>query len=361
MRQAVRGTPVVSSLELDGEQARQLIDAEQVFGAYRSASGTLRDRFGGSMAWKRVEGREYLYRSRNGVWRSLGPRSPETEAIRERFTVGRADARDRTRGLAQRLNRMAPVNRAHRLGRVPVIAARILRALTEARLVQPVIVTVGTNALFAYERLAGVQIAQSELETADFDLLYDARASLKLVAPGVSGSGVAGLLRRVDRSFEIVGKGGFRAANRDGYIVDLITPLPSDPLRSAGPHRIGSDAEDLTAVEIAGLSWLVNSPKVTATVIDLRGFPTGMTVPDPRAFALHKAWLAERPDRDPIKRRRDRAQAELVANLVARHLPHLGFDDPALRALPAALRDRAPTLIAAAPDRDERAPLEPDW
>lgn len=346
--------------ELDGEQARQLINAEQVFDAYRSAQMTLRDRFAGSMAWKKVDERVYLYRARDGVWKSLGPRSPETEALRRHFIEGRIGARFRKTGLAQRLNKMAPVNRAHRLGRVPVIAARILRALAEARLTQPVIATVGTNALYAYERMAGVRIAESELETDDLDLLYDARASLKLITPEVAVSGVAGLLRKVDHSFEIIGRAGFRAANRDGYIVDLITPVPKDPIRPSRLRRIGSSPDDLTAVEIAGLSWLVNSPKETVTVIDMRGYPAAITVPDPRAFALHKAWLAERADRHPQKRRRDRAQAELVASLLSRHLPHLRFDDPILGALPAALRNEASSLVSATAV-NHGAGLEPDW
>lgn len=348
--------------ELDNEQARQLINAEQAFDAYRAARSTLHDRFAGSMAWKSVEGRSYLYRNRKSVWKSLGPRTPETEAIHKRFIEGRARARERSSSLARRLDQVAALNRAHRLGRMPVIAARILRALSEARLTEPVLATVGTNALFGYERMAGVQIDASILETADFDLLYDARASLKLVVPDAAASGIVGILRKVDASFEMLGRRSYRAANRDGYIVDLITPAPKDPLRSGGDLRIGRAPDDLVAVEITGLAWLVNSPKVQVTILDLRGYPARMTIADPRAFALHKAWLAQRPDRNVEKRRRDRAQAEVVADLVARYLPHLSFDDPALAALPTALRDQAAMLLAAKPggdDTDDR--LEPDW
>ena len=43
------------------------------------------------------------------------------------------------------------------------------------------------------------------------------------------------------------------------------------------------------------------------------------------------------PDREPIKRRRDREQAEAVAALVATHLPQLPFEADALRMLPADL------------------------
>ena len=348
--------------ELDDERARHLINAEQAFDAYQSARSDLKRRYAGSMTWKTVEGREYLYRARQRAWKSLGPRSPETEAAHESFQAGRLRARNRSASLAERLDRMAALNRAYKLGRVPVIAARILRALADANLTEPVIVTVGTNALFAYERMAGVEVAAKNLETADIDLLYDARASLKLLAPAVAASGVAGLLRKVDRSFEVMGEGGFRASNSDGYIVDLITPAPKDPMRSSGRRRIGAAGNDLAAIEIVGLSWLVNSPKVRATVIDLRGYPAEMIVPDPRAFALHKAWLSDREDRHPLKRDRDRAQAELVARLLAARLPHLRFDDPALKALPLALRLQAPSLMPEEKDTtsyDDR--LEPDW
>lgn len=253
---------------------------------------------------------------------------------------------------------MAAVNRALKLGHVPTIAARVLRALWDAHLTETAIITVGTNALFAYERLAGIRIADAVLETNDIDLLYDARASLKLLAPEIAATVIAGLLRKVDRSFEIMGRGGFRASNREGYIVDLITPATRGPIRSMGRKQVGQ-SDELTAVEIDGLAWLVNSPKVTATVMDLRGFPAEMVAPDPRAFALHKAWLAKRDDRDPLKRRRHRAQAELVASLVTRHLPHLRFADPALGALPRALRAQAADLLRSAAVTPSS--MTPDW
>lgn len=72
--------------------------------------------------------------------------------------------------------------------------------------------------------------------------------------------------------------------------------------------------------------------------------------------------LAQRPDRNVEKRRSDRAQAGVVAGLVSRYLPHLTFDDPALAALPAALRRQSDTLLSAKlGGRDTSDRLEPDW
>ncbi len=50
-------------------------------------------------------------------------------------------------------------------------------------------------------------------------------------------------------------------------------------------------------------------------------------VPDPRAFALHKAWLSQQPTRDPLKKPRDLAQAKAVAQLVREQMPHLIFGE----------------------------------
>jgi transposase InsO family protein len=43
--------------------------------------------------------------------------------------------------------------------------------------------------------------------------------------------------------------------------------------------------------------------------IDEDGWPVPIKVPDPRAFALHKAWLSTLTTREPVKKQRDLAQA----------------------------------------------------
>ena len=51
-----------------------------------------------------------------------------------------------------------------------------------------------------------------------------------------------------------------------------------------------------------------------------------MQVPDPRAFALHKAWLSGLPTREPIKKPRDLDRARAVAQLVQDEMPQLSFE-----------------------------------
>ncbi len=331
-------------VELSGDQIRQIINTEQTYHAFRKARSE-RERYRGAMAWKRVRGHEYLYRKRAGVWKSLGPRSTDTELAYESFHRGRSAARERVTSLDQVIRAQAPVNRAMRLGRVPWAAARLLRRLENKGVLGHGISVVGTNALFAYERMAGTHFASSEVTTTDIDLLYDARDRLRLLAPDLRDEGLLGILQHVDDTFEMLAPGSFRAINSAGFIVDLIKPMPRDAGVTREKARLGERPDDMTAAEIEGLAWLQNSPQIDSVVVDERGFPLQISAPDPRAFALHKLWLSERPDRDPLKRRRDARQAAAVAAAVVRYLPQLPFEGEALQALPQTLRARIPELL----------------
>jgi hypothetical protein len=337
----------------DGEQIREIVNSEQLYEALLTGEAELHRRFRGSMTWKRVSGRDYLYRKQSGDWRSLGPRNPESERVYDDFISGREQLKERLTSLNARLRRSARVVRALGLGRVPVVAARIIRRLANEKLLGRNLLIVGTPSLFAYERMAGGQLHQSLVATADLDLLFDARHRLRLIAQREQ-EGLIGLLRAADKSFEPLGPHAFRAANNDGYMVDLITPMPANPA-TTGNARIGK-SEDLEAAEIEGLEWLQNSPRVTQLVIDERGFPLKMIVPDPRPFAVHKLWLSEQPSRDRAKARRDREQALTVAALVNDHLSGFDFGGAELHAFPANVRALAAQLREVGGSHDW-----PDW
>lgn len=343
---------------ISGEKARQIIDTEQVYLAWKAGAQELAARYAGSMTFKKVGKHEYLYRKAGRTWKSLGPRGEKTERAFASFHEGRQALRGTVTSLAQRLNELAAVNRAMGLGRMPLIAARILRAADSAHLLGSALCVAGTHCLFAYERMAGVHIDSQLVATGDIDLLFDRRTNLRLLARYLPQQGWLGLLTSVDQSFRLLSKGSYRAVNKDGFLADLITPHSSDPIKPGGLDI--PQGNDLTPVEIEGLKWLVNSPKIDLTVLDTRGFPLTMSVPDPRSFALHKIWVSEREDRDPLKQRRDKDQAYLVAELIAQHLPHLSFEDPALNALPLELRQRA-TALAAGTKESHPSSLEPDW
>jgi hypothetical protein len=332
--------------ELTNEQRRQLIDVKQAFEVWRAAHTQFKNSYSGTLRWKKSKGHDYLYRTTyrgaGEIARSLGPRSPKTEKIKEDYVTARTRLRERMRRAEARLKDKARINRALRINRVPPIESRILRALDREGLLGKQIFVVGTNALYSYEMMAGVLLAGDLLATGDMDLLWDHRARLSLVVTGVEAKGILGILRQVDRSFEPSGARSFRAANDAGYLVDLIRPHEKDVLRE-GPQKIGQSEEELYAVGIDGIEWLVNAPKVAETAIGSDGMPVFMSCIDPRAFALHKLWLSRRKDRNPMQRPRDAAQAVAVAGLVLAYL-NLPFESRELSALPKSLREVASEL-----------------
>jgi hypothetical protein len=344
--------------ELSSEQRRQLVDARQLYEAYRQAKRTWKHSYTGSMRWVTRKGRDYLHWKRGRRERSLGRRSPETEATYEAFVSGRQELKTRLAQLSQRLDRMAPVNRALDLGRLPTVAARILRRMDEGELLGTHLLVVGTNALFAYESSAGVVLGADLLATGDADLLWDSRQGIKLLAPEIRREGILGIIQKVDRSFQLRGAGDFRAINADGYYIDVIRPEETRLSQPRPRPTIGERGDDLRPSPIHGLHWLVNAPRFEAIVIGADGYPVRLATVDPRAFALHKLWISQLPRRDPVKKTRDRIQAQAVAELCRRYLS-LSFDEAQLRALPHMLRVLAAEL--AAPSADDEGAPEPNW
>lgn len=86
----------------------------------------------------------------------------------------------------------------------------------------------------------------------------------------------------------------------------------------------------------------------TAVTIAGNGLPMRMVAADPRFFAAHKLWMAERGDREPEKRGRDRLQAHAIAALLAGPLSTLPLDDSALSQLPPPLRKSLRAAVDAA-------------
>jgi hypothetical protein len=331
---------------LDGESQRDAIDVRDRFLTLRVAEDELARRFGGTMFHERRGDVEYLLRRRSGSKgkQSLGPRSAEMDRLLAEFSEGKLRLEARIKGLRAEIEMRAPILVARGLGRVPVITARVLRRLDAAGWLGSRLHVVGTNALFAYEALAGVRVTSEATATGDVDVLFDVRRRVSLGGADVAPQGLVGLLRKVDRSFAAMAPKSFRAVNDRGYLVDLIEPIRGNRMtQKAG--RLSDDPEDIQAVAIDGLHWLVNAPKVDAVAFDERGLPVWMPTVDPRVFALHKSWIARRADRDAAKRARDRLQARIAARIAVKHLG-LSFDDPALTALPRRLVDEGAGLMA---------------
>ncbi|WP_292234499.1 nucleotidyltransferase domain-containing protein [Mesorhizobium sp.] len=342
------GVDVIDFIELNNDQRREKVNSDQRFTALMEARKKAKS-FRGSLVWHTANGTEHLMRSyydSTGARRQKveGRRSPATEAQKADWEASRASARQTLSARQEQMERQSAVNRALRLGRVPLIAARIIRAIDDAGILGEGIRIAGTNAIYAYEAAAGVFVDPGITTTEDIDLLMDARQSLRIMAEtNIEDGALINLLRKVDRSFER-SSATFRAVNRDGYLVDLIKPV-TNPAWKQSRATIGKADDELVAAEIAGLTWLENAPAFEAITIDEKGGPLRLIVPDPRIFAAHKFWVSKRADREPIKRRRDLAQAQAVARLTGQYLEHLPYEATELRVLPQAVFEEARHLF----------------
>lgn len=319
--------------ELSNEQRRQLTDAQQLYAAWRplAIERDTRQR----LYWNTSKGIRYLYSKRAGVPAPVGRETPELAAMKAEHDARGERLRHLIKPLAARIDQMAPVNRALRIGRLPTLPARILRKLDDRGLLGDDIIVAGTNALYAYEAAAGVLIGGEFLATSDADLLWDSRRSLQLAVGKIGHDGLMGLLRGIDDTFEA--HYGFNATNSDGYIVDLIMPA-SDGL----PTRLGH-GPDLEATPMEGAQWLLDSPRFEYVLVAGDGIPLRIVAPEPRTYALHKLWLSRVESRQPLKRPRDRDQARLVAQ-IARTFLGLSFDVAAMPWAPPELTRLIPEL-----------------
>jgi hypothetical protein len=324
--------------ELELDQRRQLIDVQQRFEAWRTADRAFRASNKGSLTWKRVKGKDYLYRIVDRYTQKyIGPRSPETELLKNDYVASRASNRARVTKMRKGIEKSAPINRAMGLGRVPRAAAKILRALDRAGLLGAGLFIVGTHALYAYEAKSGIIFEPELLATRDVGLLADVRSRLVLAIDDKEREGILPILKSVDESFAVQGD-LFRAVNADGYFVDVIRQIRREEI-SANEYDLGG----IVPVGMDGLKWLVSSPRFEATAIAEDGAPVWMSCIDPRAFALHKYWVSKQDSRETIKRRRDALQAAAVA-LVAERLG-LKFNQKELSALPKELVSRWKDLV----------------
>jgi hypothetical protein len=324
-------------LELNSDQRREFVNTRQRYAAFREAKAKA-DAYRGSMVWTKVKDREYLVRSaydEAGIRRqtSIGLRSDDTEQVKLKFESGRRDASERLKNVKETLARQAAINRALQLGRMPLLGARIIRALDDSGMLGSGIRVLGTNSIYAYEAAAGVLIDPGLTTTEDIDLLFDSRRSLTMIATHeVSERSLLNLLQKVDRSFQR-SRQTYRAENRDGYLVDLIKPMRS-PLWRPDATQVGNDQNDLVAVEMEGLAWHESAPPFEAIAIDEKGEPLRLMTSDPRVWAAHKLWLSKREDRDALRRARDAEQARWVARLTSKYLQHLPYAAKELQMMP---------------------------
>lgn len=317
--------------QISENQLRQFVDAETTFSAWLKAR---RDaaQVRGSMRWRELRGKNTLLRiSTNGSQKVLGGDTPENRAMFESFMRRKEDAEARVASLRSAVETHRSMNRALRVGRVPVVVVDVLNAIEKAGLSQYVL-TVGTHALYAYESACGVRIAQSAMATTDVDLFVDARWHISFFTQIDRGeSSFIRILQKADPSFRVMDDQKQTAMNSSGFQVDVLRRVAQgdDP----HPMRLSDDEDDLWAVQVDLGDLISSAEHFNQVIVASNGEMAEMRTIDPLSFVNLKRMIAADPQREALKRPKDLLQASIVEQLVDRHMPQ--WQKPALGSSPA--------------------------
>lgn len=320
-----------ASMPFNAEQRRHLQNLLQFYETWKEVSRGLAQLPGG-MYWRVINSKEYLYRyaTHSGIKQStsVGPKTPQTEAIAEDFQQAKKDLLERLEAIEKRIKTLAPIMRVLNLPAIDETAGKILRALDQADLGKKVLV-IGTYAMTAYEMTAEARFAEGfdATEDLDFTLVVDPADPNDADLP----RRLLLTLKEVDKSFVVSPSSSQTAVNKGGYRVDLLISNDLAPaMQRAAPWKPQA---------LEGQEWLALGAPARQILIDFGGWPALVAVPDPRYFALHKLWLSERPKR--IRERKapkDAAQGKTLLKAMQEFMPHYPMDDEFVRSLPNALR-----------------------
>lgn len=309
--------------EIDEDQRLQYINASSNFNSYQDAIAGAKAVRGG-MFWKTQNGKEYLIRtSANNAQKSLGLRTPETEAIYDKFKENKARAEAYVKHYKDVMDTHKRMNRALYVGRTPQLVVNVLNTIRDRGL-DEFFTVVGTHAIFAYESAAGVRINNSDaLATRDVDFLFDTRKRLNfMTAMKRLDSSMLGILQSVDPSFRLHHEQKYTAINKDGFEVDFIR-REVNQTSDEHPMRLTAHEDDFWVAQAKRAGILLDSEPFSTMVVSASGDMAKMKTINPVTFAKFKRWMAEFPDRDILKKPRDKRQAEIVEEIAKNYFPHL--------------------------------------
>ena len=87
------------------------------------------------------------------------------------------------------------------------------------------------------------------------------------------------------------------------------------------PIKLSSEDEGFWVAQARRANVLLDSPGFSAIIVATNGTMTRMNTLHSATFVAFKRWMAEQADRDPLKRSRDKLQADAVQELLVQCFP----------------------------------------
>jgi hypothetical protein len=303
-------------IPISSEAQRTIANLEQAYEACLDTERQLNE-LPVSMFWAQKGDAEYLTAKLsakdNGT--ALGPRNSETEAKftdyveSKKFLLARKASQEEV--LSQRVALYK--TRMFRLPLMIDLPAAILRRLDVEELLGTDVMVVGTNAFSAYELACGVKFPTGNETTEDFDLAWvrGTQASLVFTAGApvrAKRKTLFAVLRAIDPSYRINRSKTYQAINDNNYEVEL--------LAAPSTHPLPKEEAFAPMYSLFEQEPLIKGRPVSCVIATERGKACPLVVPDPRFMALHKLWLADKPERKAAKKEKDRRQGYVLLDAV---------------------------------------------
>ena len=265
-----------------------------------------------SMFWKTVGSAQYLAikETSESNAKTHGRRDEAAEQRLTNYQHEKERLNQRVRALDAQVSERAGLYRRLRMPSILDRQAEILRRLDVEVLLGTDLMVVGTNAFIAYELACGARFPTGNEETEDFDMAWcrGSGASLASTRPGDLRPTLIDCLRRLDTTYTINAKKPYQAVNQDGYEVELLAAPSTHPM----PSELGFEP----MASLIEQEWLLRGRPISVVVATIKGRACPLYVPDPRWMALHKMWLAEKPERNPAKKGKDLRQGNVLLDAV---------------------------------------------
>lgn len=244
----------------------------------------------------------------------LGLESDHLVDLQRRHSDYHLQALQRDADCNKQIDRIQRENVRQGTARVPNIVVNILEVLWRQNLMDFYRV-IGTHALYAYESAAGVTFDPPTMATNDVDLLWDVQKRVKfLQLMKRTNLSMIDVLRMADPTFQRNENNKESAINDSAFSVDFLRRQQPEPEPDSFPIS-GKDG-DVFPVKANRAELFMSSRVFEQPIVSLNGRMTFMRTISPQTFVAFKRWMSQQPDREFLKKGRDRRQADAVQQLI---------------------------------------------
>ncbi len=290
--------------EREAAETAQIVQAQKAFTEHRNAQATL-GALDFDYVWKAGADGEHLHKVSGAgqLLKDFGPRDAALERIASSHAEKKAGAIQARDHWAREHAHMQRLNVANQVGRLLVTPVKVLEVLWQ-RGIMAYYTVIGTYAMYAYEAAAGIVFDEPTMATNDVDLFYTASKQMKFAEVVPGRRSMIEVLQEADPSFFRNEEQKESAMNGQGFSIDFLRREEAEKFTDA--FSISGAEGDIYPVKAKRSNRFLGSPSFEQVVIAVDGSMTLIRTIDPKTFMEFKEWMSGVPDREVLKRNRDK-------------------------------------------------------